>query len=52
MIHILRILLWCSELELALTKKSPIRNPNKLKGCEDDVSRWSLELFRCERPLY
>lgn len=44
-----RVLLWASELELALALAAPARNPRHVKACEDDVSRWELELFKREK---
>lgn len=36
--------LYCTELELALAKKVPVRNPKYIKDLERDLAKWELAL--------
>lgn len=41
-------MLYCTELELAIAKQVPVRNPDNIRMLEADLARWEKELFLYE----
>lgn len=37
-------MLYCTELELAIAKKAPVRNPNYIAALKADQMHWEKEL--------